>query len=103
MRDVNCFGLPYSLEEFCQQTGRAGRDRKPSKAVLMWDKEREQFKLRHTPHRQRLQDLEAVIAFASTSHVCRQMFMFRHLDTCGEIECGYVCRRMRTLRYLQRN
>lgn len=43
---VACFGLPYSLEDFSHQLGRAGRDGKPSIALLTFKMAREQFKLK---------------------------------------------------------
>ena len=39
--DVVIFGLPYSLEDYAQQSGRAGRDGKPARALLMYDLNRE--------------------------------------------------------------
>ena len=45
VRNVICFGLPYSLEDFMQQTGRAGRDGRPSSALLMFDGRTERKKL----------------------------------------------------------
>tara|TARA_Y100001934_G_C12377213_1_gene789925 strand:- start:3366 stop:5246 length:1881 start_codon:yes stop_codon:yes gene_type:complete len=38
VRFVIHFGLPNSLEEYCQEAGRGGRDGKPSKAALFFNK-----------------------------------------------------------------
>jgi superfamily II DNA helicase RecQ len=35
------YGLPMSIESYYQQTGRGGRDGKPTSAILLWDRESE--------------------------------------------------------------
>lgn len=39
VRFVLHFGLPESIESYFQEAGRAGRDGKPSKAVLLWNED----------------------------------------------------------------
>ena len=48
IRYLYYYGLPYSMEEFSQQSGRAGRDGKLSFAILIVDPIRERFKLSRT-------------------------------------------------------
>ena len=49
VRHILFFGLPYSLEDFGQQSGRAGQDGKPSSALLFFDARKEQFKMDNLP------------------------------------------------------
>lgn len=39
VRCVVNYGLPYSLEDYVQQSGRAGRDNKPARSLLMYNAE----------------------------------------------------------------
>ena len=89
VRLVACFGLPYSLEDFIQQSGRAGRDGKPSTALLTFDEAREQIKLQHIADGHRKQSLKQMLHFATTKDVCRRRMLTRHLDG-SEIACNYA-------------
>ena len=71
VRHVLFFGLPHSLEDFGQQSGRAGRDGKPSSALLMFDARKEHFKMDQLPDDQK-KCFEVMMTFATTTSVCRR-------------------------------
>ena len=43
VRTVITFGPPDEIDEYIQQTGRAGRDGLPSTCILVWSKDNIQF------------------------------------------------------------
>ena len=88
VRAVYCYGLPYSLVEFAQQTGRAGRDGRPADAVLIYDEKRERMKLSRTPDGLQKTHLEDMLSFASNRSVCQRRALSSYFNSC-EIECSY--------------
>ena len=88
IRNVDLFGLPYSLEEYSQQCGRAGRDAKPSSACLIFTPRHEESKLHYLQEGER-EAFKCLLKYAVTKDVCRRRFLSRYLDG-TEIECSYV-------------
>lgn len=86
VRLVINYQLPFSVEEFAQQTGRAGRDGKKATALTFFDK-RSAFRFAET-----LQDPIAkegflrMIHFACISGSCLRRFLSRYFDG-AEVDC----------------
>ena len=89
VRTVLCYGLPYSMEEFVQQTGRSGRDGKPSFAYLYFDRKREEHKLDNITGQNSRSAFQNVLRFSTTPDVCIRRMLSRYFDQ-AEIECNYV-------------
>jgi ATP-dependent DNA helicase RecQ len=85
---------PPSVEAYLQESGRAGRDGKPSEAILLWgpgDKGRRQAR----PETERRR-LDALLAYARDGQHCRREALLRLLDYEGggerpETRCCDVC------------
>lgn len=89
VRNVVCFGLPFSIEEFIQQTGRAGRDGKQALTELMFNASKEKFQLHvdQMPESRSKSSFSNMLQFA-TNDVCRRRLLSRYFDQC-EIDCSY--------------
>ena len=85
---MTLFVLPYSLEEYNQQCGRAGRDGKPSSAYLMFSTRKEEYKPKHLKEQERLA-LHTLMEYATRKDVCRRRMLSRYFDG-NEVECGSV-------------
>ena len=91
--------LPKTIESYYQETGRAGRDGLPSRALLLYDPA-DSARLRSwitaTPQeeQQRIEHhkLNHMVAFSEATH-CRRQILLRYFDEPYEQACGYcdVC------------
>ncbi|HBI21053.1 MAG TPA: DNA helicase RecQ [Legionella sp.] len=91
--------LPKTIESYYQETGRAGRDGLPSRALLLYDPA-DSARLRSwiaaTPQeeQQRIEHhkLNHMVAFSEATH-CRRQIILRYFDEPYEQACGYcdVC------------
>ncbi len=91
--------LPKTIESYYQETGRAGRDGLPSRALLLYDPA-DSARLRSwitaTPleEQQRIEyhKLNHMLAFAEATH-CRRQILLRYFDESYEDACRYcdVC------------
>ena len=89
VRTVVCYGLPYSMEEWVQQTGRAGRDGAPSCALLFFDPRKEQQKLEAFQEDKAKRHFQQMLSFATMPDVCLRRIISRYMDS-TEIECSYL-------------
>ena len=91
--------LPKTIESYYQETGRAGRDGMPARALLLYDPA-DSARLRSwitdasTEAQQRIEHhkLNHMLAFAEATH-CRRQILLRYFDEIYEQACGYcdVC------------
>lgn len=91
--------LPKTIESYYQETGRAGRDGLPAKALLLYDPA-DSARLRGLivsiplEEQQRIEHhkLNHMLAFAEASH-CRRQILLRYFDESLDTLCGYcdVC------------
>lgn len=86
VRHVLIVGLPYSVEDFIQQAGRAGRDGDRSECTLFWS-ENAESRREIGGSEVRLAQIEMVKKFASSS-TCRRVFLSSIVDS-ETISCIY--------------
>ena len=90
VHDVICFGLPYSLEDYVQQIGRARRNGNPSSAVLMYNSKREWWKFdQMTEGRAKASFGALLTTMKKNVGVCRRRALSRYFDE-TEVSCSYV-------------
>ncbi|MDC7241482.1 MAG: RecQ family ATP-dependent DNA helicase, partial [Spirochaetales bacterium] len=92
IRTVIHYSLPSSVEAYLQESGRAGRDRQPCRAILLYhpeDRERE----KNNPSAELRDRYEKLLAFADDSSTCRRESLLAILDAEPE-DCDScdVCR-----------
>jgi ATP-dependent DNA helicase RecQ len=86
IRTVVHADVPASIEAYLQETGRAGRDGRPSEAVLLVSREDDRFRQRlgAGPERDRL---DRMIVYARTEGACRRRTLLamigQQLETCA--------------------
>ncbi|MDR0597343.1 MAG: ATP-dependent DNA helicase RecQ, partial [Treponema sp.] len=86
---------PPSVEAYLQESGRAGRDGRPSRAVLLWGPDDAAAALRAKRDADKLR-LEALFAYGRNTAGCRREALLALLDYRGdggkpESECCDVC------------
>lgn len=99
VRFVIHYDLPKNIEAYYQETGRAGRDGLPAKALLLYDpadSARLRSFIADTPddaqRRIETNKLNHMLAFAEATH-CRRQILLRYFDEVSEENCQYcdVC------------
>ena len=99
VRFVVHYDLPKTIESYYQETGRAGRDSLPARALLLYDPadsaRLRSFVSADMPEaQQRIEHnkLNHMLAFAEATH-CRRQILLRYFDEPYEKACGYcdVC------------
>jgi ATP-dependent DNA helicase RecQ len=88
---------PPSVEAYLQESGRAGRDGKPSEAILLWGPGDERRQNQDRPEAER-QRMAALFAYARDEQHCRREALLRLLDYKGagdspETRCCDICER----------
>ncbi|MBF0460530.1 MAG: DNA helicase RecQ [Magnetococcales bacterium] len=95
VRFVAHLDLPKSLEAYCQETGRAGRDGLPANAFLTYGYE-DVIKLRQLLANSQLdtalkrvarQQLDTILGYCETTQ-CRRQVLLRHFDEAYAQPCG---------------
>lgn len=95
VRLVVMIGLPYSLLDYLQQSGRAGRDRKPARALLLYNEveERRRIERANSMHGRDL--LIDMLEYASKTNICRRRVLSRYVDgeesSCYNLEDCLYC------------
>lgn len=99
VRFVIHYDLPKNIEGYYQETGRAGRDGLPARALLLYnagDSARLRAWIMEVPdeEQRRIENnkLNHMLAFAEASH-CRRQILLRYFDEPCDTECKYcdVC------------
>lgn len=102
IRTVIHFGIPASVEAYLQESGRAGRDGKPSTAILLRKAVSEDYgiSVKKTPLKSDLQDsrkdqimsarAHAMFTYATGRYGCRRKFLLQALgaDEAASIACS---------------
>lgn len=95
VRFVVHYDLPKNIEGYYQETGRAGRDGLPAKALLLYnaaDSARLRSWITNTPleeqRRVETNKLNHMLAFAEASH-CRRQILLRYFDEPYDTKCKY--------------
>ncbi|MFC3907725.1 DNA helicase RecQ [Legionella dresdenensis] len=95
VRFVVHYDLPKTIESYYQETGRAGRDGLPARALLLYDPA-DSARLRSwvndindlTKQRIESSKLNHMVAFAEASH-CRRQILLNYFDESSETACSY--------------
>ncbi len=95
VRFVIHYDLPKTIESYYQETGRAGRDGLPAKALLLYDPS-DSGRLRswivslpnEAQKRIEHNKLNHMLAFSEATH-CRRQILLRYFDEKFETDCGY--------------
>ena len=87
---------PPSVEAYLQESGRAGRDGNPSKAVFLWEPEDENS-LRRAADATGRQRIENLLDYAKQTTVCRRDYLMTLLNYTAErdypeTDCCDICR-----------
>lgn len=95
VRFVVHYDLPKTIENYYQETGRAGRDGLPAQALLLYDpadsgRLRSWVMAMEDVVQQRIETnkLNHMIAFAEASH-CRRRILLKYFDENSEAQCNY--------------
>lgn len=85
VRYVISYGLPFSLEVYMQQGGRAGRDGLESSVIVFFERKKEAI-LNAKRIGQAREDMEKMLFLATVENVCRRRILSRYFDQ-TEIDC----------------
>ncbi len=93
VRFVAHAGLPKSIEAYYQETGRAGRDGDPARAVLLWgagDFATARQRLSEVDDRRREEERKRLDALATLveTPTCRRAVLLRHFGESPPANCG---------------
>ncbi|MBF9016999.1 MULTISPECIES: RecQ family ATP-dependent DNA helicase [unclassified Oceanispirochaeta] len=92
IRTVIHFTLPSSVEAYLQESGRAGRDRQPCRAILLYHPE-DRYREAENPRADLRERYEKLLTFAEDSETCRRESLLAILEAEPE-DCDScdVCR-----------
>ncbi|OQY34443.1 MAG: hypothetical protein B6241_04915 [Spirochaetaceae bacterium 4572_59] len=79
IRTVIHLALPASVEAYLQESGRAGRDRQPCRAVLLYHPE-DRYREENNTRKELRERYEKLVAFAEDSKTCRRESLLTILE-----------------------
>ena len=100
VRAVIHFSLPFSLEEYYQQTGRGGRDGLPCRCLLFFSPSDQtchvqrifpQHNLHSNPLNTRLQNFQLVMKYGLNRYNCRKEILLHYFDQTFKGKCENQC------------
>lgn len=97
VRTVIHYSLPSSVEAYLQESGRAGRDRQPGKAILLYHPS-DKFREKDNPGEELRRRYEKLLEFAENNKNCRRESLLAILEAEPEDceNCDVCCKKVIT-------